>query len=117
MSKIPGLVRLAMQEKQQYGCIQRAFAERRKLLVRDLQRFGARYGFHKKTIRAVVRHLGYKKKRLRVRSDVVRAHRYGRTEACVYIATRGTDFPLSKFDTGLAAQASGRSLLSTYRRA
>jgi hypothetical protein len=44
--------------------ITRAFSGRRKLLVRDLYRLGARYVFHKKTIREVIRYLGYKKKRL-----------------------------------------------------
>ena len=44
--------------------IKRAFSGRRKLLVRDLHRLGARYGFHKKTIQEVIRYLGYKKKRL-----------------------------------------------------
>ena len=32
--------------------------------MRDLQRLGVRHGFHKKTIVEVVKHLGYKKKRL-----------------------------------------------------
>jgi ParB-like chromosome segregation protein Spo0J len=43
--------------------IQRAFAGREKIYVRDLIRYGARYGLHKTTVRRVVRALGYKKKR------------------------------------------------------
>jgi ParB-like chromosome segregation protein Spo0J len=50
--------------------VQRAFAGRPKILVRDLQRLGTRHGFHKKTIATVVKYLGYKKKRLsRIRND------------------------------------------------
>jgi ParB-like chromosome segregation protein Spo0J len=44
--------------------IQSAFAGRRKILCRDLYRLGARYGFHKKTVQEVIRHLGYEKRRL-----------------------------------------------------
>jgi len=44
--------------------VKNAFLGREKILVRDLQRLGARHGFHKKSIVEVVKHLCYKKKRL-----------------------------------------------------
>lgn len=44
--------------------VQRAFVGRGNILVRDLQRLGEKYGFHKGRIQKVVRELGYKKKRL-----------------------------------------------------
>ena len=44
--------------------IKNAFMGREQILVRDLRRLGARYGFHKKTIQEIAHHLGYKKKRL-----------------------------------------------------
>jgi len=44
--------------------VKSAFLGRKKILVRDLQRLGARHGFHKKSIVEVVKHLCYKKKRL-----------------------------------------------------
>lgn len=44
--------------------VKRAFAGREKILVRDLQRLGAKYGFHESRIQKVVREQGYKRKRL-----------------------------------------------------
>jgi hypothetical protein len=43
--------------------VKRAFEGRRSILVRDLLRLGMRYGFSKKSMRTVVRTLGYQKKR------------------------------------------------------
>ena len=43
--------------------IKRAFEGRRSILVRDLLRLGMRYGFSKKSMRTVIRTLGYQKKR------------------------------------------------------
>ena len=44
--------------------VKNAFAGRQRILVQGLQRLGARYGFHKKTILEVVKHLRITKKRL-----------------------------------------------------
>jgi ParB-like nuclease domain len=44
--------------------VKRAFAGRQKILVRDLQRLGEKYGYHKSRIQKVARELGYKRKRL-----------------------------------------------------
>ena len=44
--------------------VKSAFCGRKNILVQDLLRLGEKHGFHKKVIRTVVRHLGYRKKRL-----------------------------------------------------
>ena len=44
--------------------VKNAFAARKQILVQDLHRLGARYGFTKKVIREIVKHLKITKKRL-----------------------------------------------------